>query len=344
MKGSIQYWWLFAVLSACSGPESTSPVNLWNDGAGSREHVPVEYDTLWSWGALTDTILAAPGHVTWTPSGGVVWVDFQTQRVHSLDASGRLSWSWGTIGQGPGEIRDVRALTVAPSGEVILVDSGNGRLFVLGEDGATLNEARLEKPAYVEGIAVLGRDRYLLSTDSNPPWMIVDGNGDLIARVDAPWDGFDRMTFLQWNGNVTRWKDGVWVFGFGYGNGWFVLGDDGTSRSYPYVEHTDFPPVARQRSRSGLRVRTVTSLLSRPMSSAKSLSVVGDTLVVLFGGEAGSVLDKYDLSTGAYLYSHGVARSVTKMTARGDGIYAVIDYKDLFPTVAVLRARADEDR
>ena len=344
MRNLIRHWWLFVVIAGCSSRESGTTVNLWTEGAANRDYVSTGYDTIWAWGGVHDTILAAPHQVTGTPSGGVALFDVQMQRVRYFDAQGTLKWSWGTTGQGPGEIRDVRALTVAPSGEIVLVDSGNGRLFILGEDGSIQNEARLEAPAYVDGVAVLGMDRYLLSTDSNPPWMIVDRNGKLVATVQAPWAGFDRMTFIQWHGHVTRWRDGAWVFGFGYGNGWFVFQDDGSSASYPYVEHTDFPQVISQRSREGLRVRTVTTFTSRPPPSAISLSAVGDTLVVLFDGETGGVLDKYDLHTGAYLHSTRVGSTVGEMTALGNGTYAVVDYEDLYPTVAVVRARVDQGK
>lgn len=342
MRKLFRCWWLAVAIAGCSGLESGTTVNLWTEGTGDRDYVSASYDTLWSWGGIEDTILAAPRQLTGTPSGDVVLFDVQMQRVRYFDSRGTLDWSWGTTGQGPGEIRDVRALTVAPSGEIVLVDSGNGRLYVLSEEGSLLSEARLEEPAYVNGIAALGMDRYLLNTDSNPPWMIVDRSGKLVASVPVPWTGFDSMMFLQWNGHVTRWKNGAWVFGFAYGNGWFVFRDDGSLTSYPYVEHTSFPQVVRQRSREGLGVRTLTSFVSRPMSSAINLSTVGDTLVVLFGGETGGVLDKYDLHTGAYLYSRSVPSTVNEMTALGNGTYVVEDGKDLFPTVTVVRARVDE--
>ena len=339
MKTSIRHWWLAGLLTGCSSAEPGATMDLWSRGGGSREYLPVEYDTVWSWGAIDDTVLASPRHASGTPSGGIVLVDVTLQRVRSFDSVGRLAWSWGVRGQGPGEIADVRALTVAPSGDVILVDSGNGRLFVLGDDGSLLHEARLEEPAYVNDVAVLGLDQYLLNTDANPPWKVVNRDGRAISTVSPPWIGFEQMDFLQWNGYVTRWKHGAWVFGFGYGNGWFLFQDDGSQASYPYVEHTPFPQVVRQRSREGLAVRTVTTFLARPTPSAMALSVVGDTLAVLFDGETSGALDKYDLRTGNYLYSQEVAPTVREMIALGNNTYGIIDYKDLFPTAAVVRAR-----
>ena len=339
MKAPIRHWWLAAFLAGCSSAEMAPTMDLWSSGAGSREILPTQYDTVWSWGAIDDTVLATPRHLSPTPSGGVVLVDLTLQRIRSFDSFGNLAWSWGVRGQGPGEVEDVRALTVAPSGEVIVVDSGNGRLYVLDDNGSLLDEVRLEEPRYVNDVVVLGPERFLLNTDFNPPWAIVNREGNVISTVSSPWIGFEQMAFLQWNGQVTRWKNGAWVFGFGYGNGWFVFQDDQSQTSHPYVEHTPFPQVVRHRSREGIGVRTVTTFLTRPQSSGVALSVVGDTLAVLFHGETDSALDKYDLHTGSYLYSQNVARSVREMIALGNDTYAIIDYNDLFPKAAVVRAR-----
>ena len=329
------------ILAGCGSQEVVGSIDLWHSGEEEREWTQVEYDTIWVWGGITDTLLAGPSQVSLTPAGGAVVLDVTTQRVHSFDGHGRLAWSWGKRGEGPGEIRNVRALAVAPSGNVIVVDSQNGRLIVLGPDGRLLSEANLEKPAYVNGVVVLREGQYVISTDEEHPWMLVDDRGRVLETLPIPWDGIAKMTFLQRNGQVVRWRDGAWVFGFGYGNGWFVFPELGLPRAHPYVEHTPFPKVVQSGTRQGMRVTTVTSFTKRPVSSAEKLSVVGDTLFVLFGGEAvGRVLDKYDLNTGAYLVSQAVP-PISEMAVGRDGVVAVIDYTQLAPIVAMLRAKGE---
>lgn len=69
--------------------------------------------------------------------------------------------------------------------------------------------------------------------------------------------------------------------------------------AYPYVEHTDFPLVQVVHRLGG----SITQTVGEPrVTSGRSVSVVGDTLLMLFGGEEGRgwVLDRYDVQSGQY--------------------------------------------
>lgn len=131
------------------------------------------------------------------------------------------------------------------------------------------------------------------------------------VEFDTLWDGEDVTAAklpglgepqpLLHQGELVRWRDDDWVYGFSNGNGWATFRAAHGRGVFPYVEHSDFPK-ARQ-VRQGNTVRT--QMTARPVETGRSLSVVGDTLFVLFGGETatGWVLDKFNLHTGAYLES-----------------------------------------
>ena len=100
-------------------------------GSGERITREVVYDTLWTYGGPDDTLLAAPITMAAAPMGGVYVLDAGMRKVYHF-ADGRLVWSWGTVGGGPGEIRDVRAMDADPeTGGVVLVDSRNRRIILL---------------------------------------------------------------------------------------------------------------------------------------------------------------------------------------------------------------------
>ena len=108
----------------------------------------------------------------------------------------------------------------------------------------------------------------------------------------ALWDGDDvvaaslparlgELHFMPHQGTLVRWSDDDWVFGFFNGNGWATFREAKLLGIFPYVEHSEFPRTGY--ARHGKRLRTWVA--ARPVESGRSLSVVSDTFLVLFGGE-----------------------------------------------------------
>ena len=96
-----------AILACSDGTESR---RLGDGSSGERIAREVVYDTLWTYGGPDDTLLAAPITMAAAPMGGVYVLDAGMRRVYHF-ADGRLVWSWGTVGQGPGEIWSYPAFT-----------------------------------------------------------------------------------------------------------------------------------------------------------------------------------------------------------------------------------------
>ena len=327
--------------------------SLWLGGAGGsllaaqslfsssdnvkRIRSSVVFDTLWAFGGPSDTVLASPGRLRPDGAQGVVVFDRVNQDVYRFGADGDLLWSWGPEGEGPGELKAVRALDVAPDGSVVLVDSGNQRVVRLSADGLLLEEVPMPaQAADVWSVAALadGRLAVVGRPASGFGLALSLWNGD--AVVGAAWPaGLGEPSMLQHQGNVARWGDKGWVFGFAVGNGWTTFREARLTGVFPYVEHSDFPEVQRvHRDDGGFRE----TMMRRPVDAGLSLSVVGDTLFVLFGGESqsrGRVLDKFDARTGAYLETDVLPHYANEAVVDGDRTFTIETW-DVFPRIVAL--------
>ena len=177
-------------------------------------------------------------------------------------------------------------------GSVVLVDSGNRRVVRLSADGALLEEAPMpgRNNAMVMSVAALRGRRMAVAgptvTSARLAMALWDGDDVVAASLPAR---LGELHFMPHQGTLVRWSDDDWVFGFFNGNGWATFREAKLLGIFPYVEHSEFPRTGY--ARQGKRVRTWVA--AKPVESGRSLSVVGDTLFVLFGGEtvAGWALD-----------------------------------------------------
>lgn len=311
--------------------EAFAQVPIFERGQGSRTDrtdFAARWDTLWTFVGTGDTLLASAGYLVPDDRGGVFVMDYLLPKVHHVDADGTLRWSWGTKGRGPGEWSDGRAMALDVNGGVVLVDYGNRRIMNLSYDGDLIGEVGYDiRSLVVFGVAVLQSGLYVMHTEAPVPWILVDRDGKAVdsTSVELP-SGFGDLSLYQRGGLVARWKEDRWVFGFEVGNGWFTFRREAVDLASPYVEHTDFPP----RDGPGAGDLAV---------SAVSLSVRGDTLAVLFGGNTRARLywlDLYDLNSGTYLKSLFLPMPAKYAVMGPEGQVFLVTY-DLYPTVMAIR-------
>ena len=306
--------------------EALAQVQIFERGQGPRTALEARWDTLWTFGGVGDTLLAAAGNLVPDDRGGVYFMDHLLSKVHHLDAEGVLRWSWGTEGRGPGEWHEGRAMALDVNGGLVLVDYGNRKIMNLNYDGDLIGEVGYDlQSALVFGVAVLQSGLYAMNAEAPFAWVLVDREGRTVESVELP-RGFDGLSMRQRAGSITKWKEDRWVFGFQVGNGWFTFRREAADLASPYVEHTDFPPTDAPMAGD------------RPFS-AISLSVRGDTLAVLFGGNTRLRLywlDLYDLNSGAYLKSLLLPKSAKHAVMGPQGQVFLVTH-DLFPTVMAIR-------
>ncbi len=319
---------------------------LFSEGSGVRKIHTAKYDTVWHYGGMHDTVFAGPKGLAATADGALYVLDVIAQRVVRFSPTGELEWGWGTVGEGPGEVRGVRAIDATPDGGVVLADSENCRLVFLSSEGVLMREQRTACDfSLIEGVVALASGNIVLDTSGELPWVLMDG--DVSTPLEVPWSGFVDRPFIQRYGTVASWGDGDgWVFGLVTGNGWFVWEGGGVVGVFPYVEHTDFPPISVTRDRSGETVRTYTRVVSYPDVAAYDLDVWMDTLFVLAEGSDRDrrVVDKYSIGDGSYLHSQPLPEGVkANNIAVRRGTVFVIHTPELFPYVTALRYRSEKE-
>ena len=314
-------------------------------GPGERTTREVVYDTLWTYGGPDDTLLAAPIRMAAAPMGGVYVLDAGMTRVYHF-ADGRLVWSWGTVGQGPGEILSVRAMDADPeTGGVVLVDSRNRRMILLSSDGSLLRETPIEASSpLIPTVAALGGGLgYVISTYTVAfPLMHVGKNGDSSRSIPAPWDGLVSKNAIQVMGSVFAISGGRWGYALTTGDRWFVYPSvhADAPRAHPYIEHVDYPEVVISETKTGNSVSRSTSFATTPVYSAYDLDVKGDTLFVLAGASAArEALDVYTIGDGQYMETRSLPGKFTRVALAGDTVF-VIDQRGVSPVILSLHSTA----
>lgn len=338
------------LLAACAlhvgcSPEDTLIAGepLFSAGLGDRNVREPAYEVDWVF--ADDSVLVGPDRIAPAPGGGVYVLDVRGQRLHRIDSTG-LRWSWGQTGEGRHELGSVRAIAADPAtGGVVLADTGRQRLLWLSPNGVVLRVAPIpmEGAGLIGSIAALtdGRGYVLSTSSSDAPVLLISADGSKGRPIPAPWDGFHRLSHLQWNGTVFAAPNGRFGYAFKSGNGWFVFGSDSVS-AYPYVEHADFPRVVTEYAGASRSTR----VLSSPSYSGYDVASWGDTLYVLPGGEtedAFRVLDKYSIGSGEYLGSQTLPghRSYRRFAVNGVSV-VLIDRPALMSVVVSFHERKTE--
>lgn len=302
-----------------------------------RARSSVGFDTLWVFGGASDTLLASPARPRPDGADGIVFFDTRNQVAYRLGANGDLLWSWGSRGEGPGELSLVRAMDVAPDGTVVLVDSGNRRVVRLSADGRLLAETPVPQGVNVESVAALP-DAVLAVTGSDllePALALWDGDNAVKVRLPASLQSAHAMHV---HGKLARWGDTGWVLGLYAGNGWLTFRGAEPLGVFPYAEHLDIPDVRQVRQGSSISAQPMT----RPTETGLSLSVVDDTLFVLFGGKSqlrGRILDKFDVRSGAYLETD-LLPHFANFAVVGENRVFTVEAWDVFPRIVALSRRA----
>lgn len=179
-------------------------VPIFTEGQGERQLAGYQWDTLWTFGGPGDTLLASAHSLVPDGRGGLFFADAKSFKVHHLDSGGRLLWSWGREGGGPGEVRATMAMALDRDGSVVLVDPGNRRIVRIDRDGRLVGEVPLRIDAgWVFDVVVLSSGTYVMQTSGPDPWVLVDSTGMQIGVADAP-QGLADFTVPQRAGSIVN--------------------------------------------------------------------------------------------------------------------------------------------
>jgi hypothetical protein len=307
--------------------------------ASTRKMVPVTWTRgMHIGGAEDDTALISPFRLT-ASREGVHVIDFYPKRVRLFGHDGRVAWTFGRPGAGPGEFRDPRDLKLDSAGNAWVMDPANVRVTVLDRSGQVARSVSLSR---LEGnpreLVSVRADQALLLLDGqrDAPLVRVDASGKEVARDRFPWQGFAGLHYLSSQlvaASSTYSED--WVMAFRVGDGFFLDREQkgGGARRW-FVEHVPFPEVVESRAGNTTTWRHA----EHPVDGAIAVTLSPSRVYVLFGGttrERGRIVDSYSLADGSYVESRLLPRRVSEIAWYDGGLYTLANQP--YPELAYLK-------
>jgi hypothetical protein len=318
------------VLSGCRAP-----------AASQQRHLAA--DTTWIPGlhigsGPSDTTLISVAQIV-ADSTGLYVADFTPGRILHFCHDGRLLWSVGRKGGGPGEFREPRVMELDGDGRLWVLDSGNRRIVKIGHDGTILERIRLED-VDPEKIIPLPHGEAMIRTRAGLPFAHLDSTGHVLDESPLPWPDLAAMNRMATQ-TVTAVDPatGQWFAAFSIGDG-FVPFSGARWSGYrgQYVEAVPFPEIKVTRTTSGNRTVTNTGFGERPTFAARSATVSPERLYLLFDGatdRAGRLVDSYDRTDGHYVESYVLPDKAQYIAWYSGGLYVYRD--DPYPQVTYLK-------
>jgi len=127
-----------------------------------REFSDRDWDTVFVAGGLAnDTLLVRP-RILAAADDRVVVFDYGDGRVKSFLPDGRLEWTYGRLGKGPGEFINAVDARVGRDGDVWIAGGGTRRITIVGKDGRLRKTFGFPGTHTIERLILLERDTVAL--------------------------------------------------------------------------------------------------------------------------------------------------------------------------------------
>jgi len=136
-----------------------------------------------------------PTRVALSPTGEIYVSDgYGNARVHKFTADGKLLFSWGEPGSGPGQFAIVHAVCTDRKGHVYIADRENSRIQVFSPEGEFIEQwTDMQKP---QGF-FMGPDGLLYTTEK--PVRCPDGSPGFLPPRVSIWSGSGTI-LARWGG------------------------------------------------------------------------------------------------------------------------------------------------
>lgn len=192
MKNALALWATLGV-AACSGDPQTPPVTISNDGGATRvvTHAP-------EWSEIRTAALQETAHFAGNDAqgvflsqiragvvlshGGVALLDGRARQLIEYSADGSVRRVLGRDGDGPGEFRNPRTLSVLPGDSLAVFDLRANRLTVFAADSDVPSIRTLPPEVY----PLPPNDLWV---DPDGSWVTFEGNRREAALVSRGPDG-----------------------------------------------------------------------------------------------------------------------------------------------------------
>jgi hypothetical protein len=332
-----------AAVLACG--ESPAPPT--REPVRERRPTVVAWDTLWMRGGPADTLLLMPLDVV--ANEDLVYVlDGGGKRVVALRASdGALAWIVGGAGGGPREFAAPTALTLTPSGDVLVADHQNARISVIDPSGQVTAHIPIREFAYAQGICALADGDVVVTTmEADRPVIRISRDGAVKQRMDLPWPELRETPPLARQAFLSSTDDfRSCGLALATGRGFAIYQDGDFANASDYVEAVAAPQIDVN-TRGTNAGQATSTRMRRPDIAATDVAAAAGTLAVSFKGKsaaAGRIIDHYDLRTGLYAESYEFTTPIISL-ARSGNRYLLLHYSEGYPTLvaAVPAARSTD--
>jgi DNA-binding beta-propeller fold protein YncE len=165
-----------------------------------------------------NTTADQPSDISVGPNGYVYVVDGVNNRVIAFDGKGRMKFSFGTKGTGPGEFKHPVGIDISDEGKVFIADTGNHRIQIFDSQGNflrmfTVKASNQEKPSDpVDVLASPFKDYVYVSDNDNHKIKVYDQRGNFQFQWgkfgEGPRDLETFATLASWR--KTRTMRSMW--------------------------------------------------------------------------------------------------------------------------------------
>ena len=130
-----------------------------------------------------DNVFNQPTDVAWDSQGNSYFSDgYVNSRVGKANARGEWVASWGSLGNGPGQLDTPHGIAVSPKDEIFVADRGNRRIQVFDPGGKYIREFTIDVPVdTTRGKIVYGAEAPNAKTGSLAP-----GAPDALCMTPGP--------------------------------------------------------------------------------------------------------------------------------------------------------------
>lgn len=325
---------LVTIVAGCGGQRT----------AVRRDVVTSRWDTTMVVGgkSANDTTLLAPTWVSlWGPR--IVVVDQPNEVVRVFDHRGRLLWSFGRRGHGPGEFENIGNAVQGPNGRLWILGWRNDRIVEVSDSGQMIREVSLAGYPVIPSTMLPLRNRVVFTTQTPRYGEIIADPDSLRIRSTKPFPWPQPLDYALNLTTVATSSSTAWVEAFEYGPG-FMVGRADTVRTYHYFK---WIPWAQK---AGPALNAAHADSAR--YAARAASIAGNEVYFLFGGrpkryahphEPTRYIDVYGLD-GRYHRSFRLPSDTWSMATVDGRTFYVLTLQGDLPILLGLRARLSETR
>lgn len=290
--------------------------------AQERTFLSVSWDLAWEIPGAVESPLQLPWALAPLSDGSVVLFDHGDNRVKRFSPPGRLEWSVGGEGQGPGEFIGATDLKVGAKDQIWVLDRDDRVTTLSGSTGELISTSRVSAmhrllPLPSGGLVTL-RD-----PSGSPLLAVVEEGGT--TRDWSPSQFNSRMTAIQREGYIDGFRRAPTALVVFRRSGKLVLlrrTEEGVrGQMTDGIEPLDFPDAVSWSAPNGAIVERPDP---RSYEAARWIGHDEDFFYVGFSGENGDrdVVDLYATEDGAYRGSVRLPMEVDNGTVVGNGMIA----------------------